>query len=459
MKPLRCVLQLIGLIATSLGLLLTQEAVSTAGVPEGHESEAVRAGSIPRLIRFSGPVREADGKIPTGSVTLTFSLYTTQTGGAPLWSETQRVNLDAQGDYLVLLGASLPAGLPQDLFTSEQALWLGVQPQLSGVGELPRVLLVSVPYALKAADAETLAGKPVSDFVLAQQLKEQVKTEVAQQAKKQQDRGQQALALVLGTGPTPQAMGEGPSSFICSTSSDCVAMTQSGTGRALNAAATSSSEAVLVQQSGTGYGLRATAASVAVYGVSTATTGSVFAVRGESASTTGRGILGYATAATGGTIGLYGSSLSTTGTGLYGEAPSTTGTSYGIRAKAFSTSGTAIYALALATTGTTKGLWAQVQSADGTAAVFQNTASGKLFSGVVGTGTGTEVFSVAGSGNLVSAGTLSGTQLISTVASGTAPLVVASNTLVPNLNASLLGGQPASAFSTILAVNPAAGGG
>src|SRR3990170_1578308 len=33
--------------------------------------------------------------------------------------------------------------------------------------EQPRILLVSVPYALKAADAETLGGKPASAFVLA----------------------------------------------------------------------------------------------------------------------------------------------------------------------------------------------------------------------------------------------------------------------------------------------------
>ena len=38
-------------------------------------------------------------------------------------------------------------------------------------------------------------------------------------------------------------------------------------------------------------------------------------------------------------------------------------------------------------------------------------------------------------GNIVSAGTLTGTQLVSTVATGTAPLTVASTTVVPNLNA------------------------
>ncbi|HVP55913.1 MAG TPA: hypothetical protein VMU45_13055, partial [Candidatus Eisenbacteria bacterium] len=45
------------------------------------------------------------------------------------------------------------------------------------------------------------------------------------------------------------------------------------------------------------------------------------------------------------------------------------------------------------------------------------------------------------------AGTISGTRLISTVATGTAPLQVASTTQVPNLNASLLGGNAASGFA------------
>jgi hypothetical protein len=63
----------------------------------------------------------------------------------------------------VLLGA-MRGGVPLDLFTSGQARWLGVQ---YGNGpEQLRVLLLSVPYALKAADAETLGGRPLSDFML-----------------------------------------------------------------------------------------------------------------------------------------------------------------------------------------------------------------------------------------------------------------------------------------------------
>ncbi len=38
---------------------------------------------------------------------------------------------------------------------------------VNGEQEQPRVLLLSVPYALKAADAETIGGLPPSAFVLA----------------------------------------------------------------------------------------------------------------------------------------------------------------------------------------------------------------------------------------------------------------------------------------------------
>ena len=93
------------------------------------------------------------------------ALYTEQTGGAPLWLETQNVTADSRGRYSVLLGSTKPEGLPGEMFASEQARWIGVQ--VSGQAEQPRVLLVSAPYALKAGDAETLGGLPPSAFMLA----------------------------------------------------------------------------------------------------------------------------------------------------------------------------------------------------------------------------------------------------------------------------------------------------
>jgi hypothetical protein len=134
---------------------------------------AAAASVVPPLIKFNGVIAAPGTTTRTGEagstrqVTATFSLYELQEGGSPLWSESQKVQLDEQGHYIVLLGATSSAGLPLDLFTSGKALWLGVQPQLSGAGELPRVLLVAVPYALKASDSDTLGGKPASAYALA----------------------------------------------------------------------------------------------------------------------------------------------------------------------------------------------------------------------------------------------------------------------------------------------------
>jgi hypothetical protein len=120
---------------------------------------------VPHLVRFGGVLTDLSGKPLTGTVGVTFSLYTDQQAGVPLWLETQNVVPDRSGHYSVQLGSTKPDGIPTDLFTSGEARWLGVQPE--GQAEQPRVLLLSVPYALKAGDAETLGGLPASAFVLA----------------------------------------------------------------------------------------------------------------------------------------------------------------------------------------------------------------------------------------------------------------------------------------------------
>ena len=150
------------------------ETRAPAAVVLPQSNAGLTPGSVPRLLQFSGvlraPAQTPDSSIPKATpnngAVLTFSLYEFQEGGAPLWSETQTIQTDGQGRYTVLLGATQPNGLPLDLFMSDQALWLSVQPETM-VGEPARVLLVAVPYALKAADADTLGGLPASAFLLA----------------------------------------------------------------------------------------------------------------------------------------------------------------------------------------------------------------------------------------------------------------------------------------------------
>jgi len=117
--------------------------------------------SVPRLIRISGsvPSSEVVGKV----VGMTFALYREQPGETPLWLETQSVALDSAGRYSVVLGAASAKGVPASLFASNEARWLGVT--VEAQGELPRVLLVSVPYALKAGDAETLGGMSAREIM------------------------------------------------------------------------------------------------------------------------------------------------------------------------------------------------------------------------------------------------------------------------------------------------------
>ena len=126
---------------------------------------ATAATVIPALVRYSGVALRADGKALSGASSITFLIFKDQAGGEPLWAETQTVGFDPAGHYEVYLGAGNPSGLPADLFGTGEARWLEVQ--VAGEPPQPRVLLVSVPYALKAADAATLGGLPASAFVLA----------------------------------------------------------------------------------------------------------------------------------------------------------------------------------------------------------------------------------------------------------------------------------------------------
>jgi len=151
------------LIAVAILLLAV---ISPAQGQQSSQNEPTT--SVPRLITFNGALRDRAGHVMSGIISVRFALYREQTGTAPIWSEIQNVQVDEQGHYTVLLGAYTGDGLPTDLFTSGESRWLGVQTQSAGEEEQTRVLLVSVPYALKAADADTIGGKPLSAFVLAQ---------------------------------------------------------------------------------------------------------------------------------------------------------------------------------------------------------------------------------------------------------------------------------------------------
>jgi len=339
--------------------------VSTTAQTSPSNSQTTSASTqVPRLIRFSGIAKDETGKPLSGVLGITFALYQDEQGGAPLWLETQNVQADTNGHYTVMLGSDKPEGLSLDLFTSGEARWLGVKAQ--GQPEQPRVLLVSVPYAIKAHEAETLSGRTISDFVL-----NDTKTLLAGTSNKQMSSN--------SAGSPSQTPTNGPTNFAGSNTTQIVGVTQTGTGTGLSATATThaavagtitgaSNTAVYglasntspgssaagvtgaaktqfgpgvqgVTTSSSGFGVQgvvnSTSGGTAVQGLNNAISGVSQGVSGQTSSVTANssGVNGYEGAATGQVYGVNGSTNSTTNyaAGVSGYEGAATGAVFGVK--------------------------------------------------------------------------------------------------------------------------------
>jgi len=145
-------------------VVLLSPTVLLAQAPRQSQSTSM---SVPRLIRLTGTFRPADGQTPLSVETVTVAIYAEETGGTPLWQETQKLAIDPEGRYALLLGAGQPDGVPQDVFASGEPRWMGMVWNRPGEIESARWRATSVPYALRAGDAETLGGKPAAAYALA----------------------------------------------------------------------------------------------------------------------------------------------------------------------------------------------------------------------------------------------------------------------------------------------------
>jgi len=140
------------------------------------QQESTAQSSVPHLVQFSGILKDATARPVAGVSSVTFAIYAEQEGGDALWSETQNTLADANGHYSIVLGAATTGGFPVELFGTGQSRWLGVT--IARQPEIPRILMASVPYALKAGDADTLGGLPASAYVTTQQLATRTATPV-----------------------------------------------------------------------------------------------------------------------------------------------------------------------------------------------------------------------------------------------------------------------------------------
>lgn len=252
------------------------------------QASSPSSSAVPRLVNFSGKAADAQGKTITGIAGVTFAIYKDQSEGAALWLETQNVQADAKGNYTVQLGATKPDGLPLDLFSSGEARWLGVT--INGGTEQPRALLLSVPYALKALDADTLGGRPVSAFMIA------------------------PTAASSASHPAASIPAEQPNEIVCASGTACKAnffplfSTNGGSARVTDSIVTQSGATVKVNGRAT---VTSTASAPALLGQSSGTNAVSDGVDGVTSSGTASGVAGINN---GNGTGVYG----TGGTGVYG---------------------------------------------------------------------------------------------------------------------------------------------
>ncbi len=129
------------------------------------------AQAVPALVPYAGALPAYAQQ----RVSVRFSLYADPSSHSALWTEDQTLTPDKDGKYSILLGSASSIGLPPTLFADGQTRWLGIQ--VAG-GEEQRSPLASVPFAMKAGDAETLAGHPATDLVTQDELRSALASQI-----------------------------------------------------------------------------------------------------------------------------------------------------------------------------------------------------------------------------------------------------------------------------------------
>lgn len=141
----------------------------------------------PKLMNFQGVLTDSNGARVNGQVQATFRVYPTETGGSPIFEETQTVDA-LDGLVSVLIGSVTP--LDATTFSGE-VRWLGIKvgsdPEMS-----PRLRIASVPFAFvadtasaadtatQAANANLLDGLDSTAFALASQTQPDTSAELGQ---------------------------------------------------------------------------------------------------------------------------------------------------------------------------------------------------------------------------------------------------------------------------------------
>ena len=387
------------IVPTLRPVIIAQQVAAKSG------AAAPAPSSVPRLIGYSGRLHDAAGQPLSGTVTVTFSIHDQQEFGNLLWVEVQTLVLDQNGRYSTALGSLSADGMSADVFAAGER-WLEVQ--ATGSAPEPRVMFISVPYAIKAHDSDTLGGRPASAYLLA-------RTESSQTSAASGGSDATAAAAPSGGGNsgdfsartltatvedapgleletrTGAPMVIRSTALIANLNADLFDNLDSAAFPKLNMANTFTGNQTVNGRLSSTVGNGETA----IQGISTA------------AAATGFGVVGRTSAAQGASAGVYGVATAASGAGsvhgVYGETTGLVGAAVrglarqglGVEGISEGNTGMAMLAQMPSTTGSGTALMASVNSATATPGVFQNNGGGNLLIGKV---SGAERFRIDGNG-------------------------------------------------------------
>ena len=110
-------------------------------------------GTVVGQTNFQGLLLDDTGQPINGMVDLVFRLFTVETGGSAVWTESQSDVEVLDGVYDVALGSVTPLGAT---VLAESTLYLEVE--VDGETLSPRQRLLAVPYAIRAGSADSVDG-------------------------------------------------------------------------------------------------------------------------------------------------------------------------------------------------------------------------------------------------------------------------------------------------------------
>ncbi len=118
-------------------------------------------GSVPTEINYQGWLGDTtDTMGVTDILGMIFRLYTSSTGGSPIWNESHIAIPVDKGIFNVYLGETNP--LPTNIFTGDP-LWLEIQVMTDTLS--PRKKLVSVGYAIRSENANNAVYADTTNYI------------------------------------------------------------------------------------------------------------------------------------------------------------------------------------------------------------------------------------------------------------------------------------------------------